>query len=72
MDEKSILVVVSKSMEDVMLDIECERFCGFKMLLFLEKRDDFWVMVLVYIFEVFNGFIILFDNLKVFLDGVKV
>lgn len=72
MDEKSILVVVSKSMEDVMLDIECERFCGFKMLLFLEKRDDFWVMVLVYIFEVFNGFIILFDDLKVFLDGVKV
>lgn len=70
MDEKSILVVVSKSMEDVMLDIECERFCGFKMLLFLEKRDDFWVMV--YIFEVFNGFIILFDDLKVFLDGVKV
>lgn len=72
MDEKSILVVVSKSMEDVMLDIECERFCGFKMLLFLEERDDFWVMVLVYIFEVFNGFIILFDDLKVFLDGVKV
>lgn len=72
MDEKSILVVVSKSMEDVMLDIECERFCGFKMLLFLEKRDDFWVMVLVYIFEVFNGFNILFDDLKVFLDGVKV
>lgn len=72
MDEKSILVVVSKSMEDVMLDIECERFCGFKMLLFLEKRDDFWVMVLVYIFEVFNGFIILFDDLKVFLDEVKV
>lgn len=72
MDEKSILVVGSKSMEDVMLDIECERFCGFKMLLFLEKRDDFWVMVLVYIFEVFNGFIILFDDLKVFLDGVKV